>query len=116
MPKEDEKYDVDAIYIDGEENNEDNNTEAIDRVMKIKREKLLEKYPTILPSTTSAIMLFIAPAPLPYGYYTWLRLVVVGCSIFNIYFSITYKKILPTIIFLFDPCYNWTQIKEGNLL
>ena len=42
-----------------------------------------EKYPTLKPSIISIVMLLLAiPSIWPYGYYTLLRLVVCGTSVF----------------------------------
>ncbi|MFC1988317.1 DUF6804 family protein [Chloroflexota bacterium] len=38
--------------------------------------------PHVIPAVIAAIMLLIAVAPLPYGYYTFLRLAICGISIY----------------------------------
>ncbi|RKY06287.1 MAG: hypothetical protein DRP56_07695 [Planctomycetota bacterium] len=45
-----------------------------------------EKRPLLIPGTIAAVMLFLALAPWPYGYYQLLRLIV--CSI-AVYFVVT---------------------------
>jgi hypothetical protein len=45
-----------------------------------------EKYPTLIPSSISIAMLLLAIPPIwPYGYYTLLRWVVCGTSLFIAY-------------------------------
>lgn len=53
-----------------------------------KIDQLPKKYPTIIPSSISVIMLLLAIPPIwPYGYYTLLRLVVCGTASFIAYRS-----------------------------
>ena len=70
---------------------------------------LTEKYPTIVFSTASIVMLLLAiPQIGPYIYYTLLRIVVCGTSAFIAYkayeFNIkTWKHIAGFIAILFNP-------------
>lgn len=62
--------------------------------------------PTIIFYIT-AVMLFFAAAPLSYGYYTFLRLVVCGVCSYSAY--VTQKrnaKVLPTVYGLIAVLFN----------
>jgi len=74
--------------------------------MKIKIDKKeLSVYPAIIGSA----LLFLAVFPLPYGYYTFLRLVITGMAIFYAYWLYQAEKkdfyfwSLVAIIVLFNP-------------
>lgn len=43
---------------------------------------LVEKRPVLIPSLIASVMLILALAPWPYGYYMLLRLVVCGVAVF----------------------------------
>lgn len=70
---------------------------------------LIEKYPTLLPSAVSIIMLILAiPTGWPYGYYTLLRLVVCGTSLFIAYKAYEFNRkvwmyVMGFIALLFNP-------------
>ncbi len=70
---------------------------------------IAERYPTLIPSAISIIMLLLAIPPIwPYGYYTLLRLVVCGTSAFIAYTAHTLNKQVLTytlgfIALLFNP-------------
>lgn len=69
---------------------------------------VLEKRPHLIPAIIAAIMLLLALAPWPYGYYQLLRFVVCGVSVYVAFMAYTWKKIWATWLFgfialLFNP-------------
>lgn len=70
---------------------------------------LIERHPTLIPSIVSTIMLILAiPTGWPYGYYTLLRLVVCGTSLFIAYKAYEFSRIvwvyiMGFIALLFNP-------------
>jgi hypothetical protein len=64
--------------------------------------------PTTIPTLISIVMLFSGiPEFVPYGYYTLLRLVVCGTSIYIVYFSFEKeKKVIGSISILFAFIFN----------
>ena len=61
-----------------------------------------------IPILVSVIMLFLAIPPMPYGYYTLLRLVICGSAIYLIWFSKTINRqgwmwTMGFIALLFNP-------------
>lgn len=63
----------------------------------------------IYPATIASILLFLAVFPLPYGYYTLLRIVITGMAIYYTYWFYQTKEkrfyfwSLIAIIILFNP-------------
>jgi hypothetical protein len=69
---------------------------------------ILEKRPHLIPCIIAAIMLFLALAPWPYGYYQLLRFVVCGISVYAAFLAYNWHKIWATWLFgfiavLFNP-------------
>jgi hypothetical protein len=70
---------------------------------------LAERYPTVIPSAISIILLLLAIPPIwPYGYYTLLRLVVCGTSAFIAYRAYEFHRQFLTYLagflaLLFNP-------------
>jgi hypothetical protein len=69
---------------------------------------VLEKRPHLIPCIIAAIMLFLALAPWPYGYYQLLRFVVCGVSVYVAFIAYNWQKIWATFLFgfiavLFNP-------------
>lgn len=70
--------------------------------------QLLEKRPHLISSSLAAIMLLLALAPWPYGYYQVLRLVVCGVSVYTAFVTYQWGKLWATWVFgfiaiLFNP-------------
>jgi len=64
--------------------------------------------PHLIPALVAAIMLFVAIAELPYGYYQILRWVVCGVAIYIAYMAYRWRKVWATWVFgfvaaLFNP-------------
>jgi len=53
---------------------------------------ILEKRPCLIPAGVASIMLFLALAPWPYGYYQLLRFVVCGVSAYMAFMAYTWQK------------------------
>jgi len=53
---------------------------------------ILEKRPHLIPVIIAAIMLLLALAPWPYGYYQLLRLVVCGVSVYVAFTAYNWQK------------------------
>jgi len=69
---------------------------------------ILEKRPHLIPAIIAAIMLFLALAPWPYGYYQLLRFVVCGAAVYVAYLAYNWQKIWAVWLFgfiavLFNP-------------
>jgi len=69
---------------------------------------VLEKRPHLIPAIIAAIMLLLALAPWPYGYYQLLRFVVCGVSAYVALMAYSWQKIWATWLFgfiavLFNP-------------
>jgi hypothetical protein len=67
--------------------------------------------PHLWPAIIAAVMLLIAIAPLPYGYYQLLRWIICGIAVFLIYIAYSYKKAWVAVIFciiaiLFNPIFT----------
>jgi hypothetical protein len=68
-----------------------------------------EKYPTLIPSCISIAMLLLAIPPIwPYGYYTLLRWVVCGTSLFIAYTAYGLNRkfwmwLIGLVAILFNP-------------
>ena len=70
--------------------------------------QLLSKRPHLIPAIIAAIMLFLALAPWPYGYYQLLRFVVCCVGAYIAYLAYIRQKIWATWLFgfiavLFNP-------------
>jgi hypothetical protein len=70
--------------------------------------KLMAKRPHLIPSLITAVMLFLALAELPYGYYQLLRLVVCGVSVYIAFMAYKWQKVWGVWLFgfialLFNP-------------
>ena len=70
--------------------------------------QLLEKRPHLISSSLAAIMLLLALAPWPYGYYQLLKFVVCGASVYTAFKAYQWQKIWATWLFgfvavLFNP-------------
>lgn len=68
----------------------------------------LEKQPHLIPAIIAAIMLLLALAPFPYGYYKLLRLVVCGVSLYVAFTAFNWQKMWAVWVFgfvaiLFNP-------------
>lgn len=68
----------------------------------------LEKRPHLIPAIIASMMLFLALAPWPYGYYQLLRFVVCGIAGYIAFMAYNWKKIWATCLFgfiavLFNP-------------
>jgi hypothetical protein len=69
----------------------------------------LEKRPHLIPCIIAAIMLFLALAPWPYGYYQLLRFVVCGVAVYVSFMAYNWRnKMWATWLFgfiavLFNP-------------
>ena len=68
----------------------------------------MDKRPHLIPSLIAAVMLLLALAELPYGYYQLLRLVVCGVSIFVAFTAYSWQKMWAMWLFglvalLFNP-------------
>jgi len=57
--------------------------------------------PHLIPALVAAMMLFVAIAELPYGYYQILRWVVCGSAVYIAYMAYRWDKIWATWIFAF---------------
>jgi len=71
---------------------------------------IMDKRPHIIPAIVAVIMLIVAVAPLPYGYYQFLRWIICGISIFVAYESYEWGKSWATWVFipvaiLFNPLF-----------
>lgn len=69
---------------------------------------ILEKQPHLMPVMIAAIMLLLALAPFPYGYYKLLRLFVCGAALYVAFASFNLQKIWAVWVFgfvaiLFNP-------------
>ena len=69
---------------------------------------ILEKRPCLIPAGVASMMLFLALAPWPYGYYQLLRFVVCGVSVYVAFMTYKWQKIWATCLFgfiavLFNP-------------
>jgi hypothetical protein len=69
---------------------------------------ILEKRPHLIPAIIAAVMLLLALASWPYGYYQLLRLVVCGVSVYVAFMAYQWQKIWETWTFgfiavLFNP-------------
>jgi hypothetical protein len=69
---------------------------------------ILEKRPHLIPCIIAAIMLFLALASWPYGYYQLLRFVVCGVSVYVAFMAYNWHKMWATWLFgfiavLFNP-------------
>ncbi|MBN2021068.1 MAG: hypothetical protein JW749_12695 [Sedimentisphaerales bacterium] len=69
---------------------------------------ILEKRAHLVLCIIAAIMLFLALAPWPYGYYQLLRFVICGASIYVAFMAYNWHKIWATWLFgfiavLFNP-------------
>lgn len=69
---------------------------------------MLEKRPHLISCVIAAIMLFLALARWPYGYYQLLRFVVCGVSAYVAFMAYNWHKIWATCLFgfiavLFNP-------------
>jgi hypothetical protein len=69
---------------------------------------ILEKRPHLIPCSIAAVMLLLALAPWPYGYYQLLRFIVCGISIYVAFIAYNWHKIWATWLFgfiavLFNP-------------
>jgi hypothetical protein len=69
---------------------------------------ILEKRPHLIPCIIAAIMLFLALAPWPYGYYQSLRFVVCGMAVYVAFMAYNWHKIWALWLFgfiavLFNP-------------
>jgi len=70
--------------------------------------QLLNKRPHLIPAIIAALMLLLALAPWPYGYYQLLRLVVCGVSVYTAFVTYQWGKLWATWVFgfiaiLFNP-------------
>jgi len=68
----------------------------------------LDKRPHLIPTIIAAIMLLLALAPWPYGYYQVLRLVVCGVAVYVAFMAYTCQKMWTVWLFgfiavLFNP-------------
>ena len=68
----------------------------------------LEKQPHLIPAIIAAVMLLLALAPFPYGYYQLLRLVVCGVSLYVAFAAFNWQKMWAVWVFgfvaiLFNP-------------
>ncbi len=59
----------------------------------------MEKRPHLIPALIVAIMLLVAVAPLPYGYYQFLRWVTCGVAAFIAVKGYTWKQTWATWLF-----------------
>jgi len=69
---------------------------------------ILEKRPHLIPCIIAAIMLFLALAPWPYGYYQLLRFVVCGVAVYVAFMAYNWQKMWAVWLFgfiavLFNP-------------
>ena len=69
---------------------------------------ILKKRPCLIPAAVASIMLFLALAPWPYGYYQLLRFIVCGVSAYVVFIAHARQKIWATCLFglialLFNP-------------
>jgi|SRR4030043_265432 len=69
---------------------------------------ILEKRQCLIPAGVASIMLFLALAPWPYGYYQLLRFVVCGVSAYVAFVAYTWQKMWAICLFgfiavLFNP-------------
>jgi hypothetical protein len=62
---------------------------------------ILEKQPHLIPATTATIMLLLALAPLHYGYYQLLRLIVCGAALYVSFASFNLQKMWVVWLFCF---------------
>ena len=62
---------------------------------------ILEKRPCLMPAGAASIMLFLALAPWPYGYYQLLRFVVCGVSAYMAFRAYTSQKMWAAWLFAF---------------
>ena len=68
----------------------------------------MKNRPHVIPAIIATVLLLVAIAPLPYGYYQFLRWVVCGASVFIAYTAYTWSKIWAVWLFgvvavLFNP-------------
>ncbi|MFC1871663.1 DUF6804 family protein [Chloroflexota bacterium] len=73
--------------------------------------------PHYIPALVVAIMLLVAVAPLPYGYYQFMRWAVCGVAIFIAYKSFTWEKhwaiwVFSAVAILFNPLFPIHLEKE----
>jgi hypothetical protein len=69
---------------------------------------ILEKRPHLIPAIVAAVILLLALATWPYGYYQLLRFVVCGVSVYVAFMAYQWQKIWATWLFgfiavLFNP-------------
>ena len=69
---------------------------------------ILEKQSHLIPAVIVSIMLFLALAPFPYGYYQLLRFVVFGAALYVAFAAFNLQKIWAVWVFgfiaiLFNP-------------
>lgn len=69
---------------------------------------ILEKRPHLIPAVIAAVMLLLALAPWPYGYYQLLRFVVCGIAGYIVFMAYNWQKIWAMWLFgfiavLFNP-------------
>ena len=67
----------------------------------IMNQNICEERPHIIPAIIAAIMLFLALAPWPYGYYQLLRIVVCGVSVYIAFVAHSRQKIWALWLFAF---------------
>ena len=68
----------------------------------------MEKRPGLIPASVASVMLFLALAPWPYGYYQLLRFVVCGVGAYTAFLAYEWQKLWATWLFaliavLFNP-------------
>ena len=68
----------------------------------------MKQMPHVIPAVVASVMLLIAVAPLPYGYYQFLRWIICGISIYIAYKSYDWGKkwavwIFAPVAILFNP-------------
>jgi hypothetical protein len=69
---------------------------------------ILEKRPHLIPAGIAAVMLLVALAPWPYGYYQLLRFVVCGAAGYTAFIAYSWEKMWAVWLFgfiavLFNP-------------
>jgi len=77
----------------------------------------IRERPHFFPAIIAGLFLFIAVAPLPYGYFQVLRWVVCGIAVFMAYIAYLRKQICATVTFsiiaiLFNPIFVVAFKKE----
>ncbi len=70
----------------------------------------MKERPHLIPALVAALMLFVAIADLPYGYYQMLRWAVSGVSVYIAYMAYRWGKVWATWVFgfvaaLFNPLF-----------